>query len=322
MNKFKVIFIVCTILMSSSTYGNSSNNDVKTTFIAYHLYSNNYLEFIANPSEEYLIENSLSVSEYEKFFSNIDNVLKLRKSYFIGGEKKVYTSKPEKMRIGGFNINDELVDILLNKERIEDLINEQKGVVCVIEKWALVECSVSGNWYAPLILWADTNNGMYFIHIDYDETNSSHNKLTYKVYEHETFNEKYKKRNGKLIINDNEIAENDISFYCDQVDLPLRSILESIGVKVEWNDEKREIYLDYSKFGEDTYVLPLDETSVFLKTVDKENSISSGYWPINYMIENGRLFVNEYVIKGFLYVANADISVDHDNYIVNIVVDN
>ena len=293
MKKYQAVIIIVGVILSMTFAVQASGNEekqIRERFISVDVYR-------------------VGVTEYDGFLINPSIDLLETISYRI--------NPLSAGNVGGFPITSRLVDFANNKENmLEEFLNEN-GVIGEIEKVVVLEVRS-----LFLTIWITVNGENYFITADENKMEDyllpNRDGYNYRLYTHAGYYEKFKIKDGILKINGKDITdENYIKFQHRTIWLPLRAVLEDLGVKVEWNAERNDVLLTFTT-GE--YILNLNDFTLHKVGSEISNLIFTppgGYYRA--MIIDGRTIVNDGLITEFLMIAGAEITdIDYDELVVNV----
>lgn len=119
---------------------------------------------------------------------------------------------------------------------------------------------------------------------------------------------------GDLYVNDTDMIKEAVYFDKQNVLLPLRSTLETIGATVEWDDRRKCVYV---KYGDKSYTCKIDKPDRYnpqrevLNIIDKDNSLSLFVLRGPYINVDDRIYLHsstfETLVKDWGYTTNIDI---------------
>ena len=307
---------------AASTEENSVGSD---EIKVYYFRHESFQRFIKEPSWEILKEsgNKWGVTVYQKLDSGgirceeIDEVF-----------PSVVESEEGKFKIGKdpyIHVYSSLIDFVNDKENLTTLFAENG-----VEAREFEETAVFYTPNIPVTIWLRTNQENYFITINRNEEfydGNDDNPYTYKLYSYFDYCDKYGVKDGKLLINGEDITQgNYVKIYTYGAYLPLRAVMEKLGVKVDWDTEKNVARLTIN--GEDFILNPAELSFVPAQDPDPSGKYifdmrilppGSGSSPYECFFIDDRIIMNDSAMRLILtYLMGIKLHVSYDDLTIKI----
>jgi len=273
-----------------------------------------YREFIVNPNKQTLDTENINteIHTYNKSKQKIGYI----ERKCINGESLDIVEVPSGyMRIGYIPVDEEFVDFINSKENIRQIFLSN-NIKCNITNYLLIEYLCPEAIKIPITIWIETDIGNYFITIEVD-LNNLYGDYIYSVYTHNEYYEKFRLKEGTLIINGKDVTEgNYVKFENKSVYLPFYTVMENLGAEVDW-DEKNKTYL-FSCNGKD-YVLDTNNEFSLTEVGEKNNILlppPGGSYFCQYI--DGVLIMDNYTMQVIVNLMDAVININYNELIVNI----
>lgn len=292
----------------------------------YGIDSLDYSDFIKNPTEDFLENNSMYYLKFNKYNDSFIDYSKFDKSlisYNISRNHNIMLEE-EPWR---YYIDKATVELLRN-ENVTELLKEQ-GIYANVIKAQLVY-SVE-DWRYNLnnepIIWIETESGDYFISDLFEYTFTEQGRDPKELIANEYSNIKIYSQSeaiynlcnkkGTVFINGNDISNivNAVFSY-NTVTVPLREFAESIGYSVEWDSTTGTTRLKSDKyeilFKSNVWSFGYDGTYKDrfgkIRSIENTNEV---YTNSVYM-KNGKIYITNDVIYNLSELIGGKIIIDNN----------
>ena len=184
----------------------------------------------------------------------------------------------------------------------------------------IIDVRIHAAFQIPAIAWVQTDIEDYFIKIETDKTILRNPDYIYTPCTYEELYNQLKFKDVELIINDvDSTADNYVKIQYKGAYLPLRAILEGIGVKVDWDGEKEEVTMSHM---DEVYVLKLkvkDLSDNYSPQIyEGDRNITIGVYSLfgGYQIIDGRIVFDSATMNGLTRLFRHHVIVDDENLAV------
>jgi len=240
---------------SEITNSNNTNPNEKEKIISfkgYYLDRNIYYDFIENPQKKLLDEDAEDIYIITKSPTK-EGVIIEEKISSDPVEVNEYDTEDYSLYYELF-LYDSFIEFVGDITEMEKYL-KQNGITEDIENIAYI---YSGTFHGDVI-WVKTNQNNYFITInerygeyyDYIEeffsTDNYNSEIYfYRLYDHSEYYEKYRMKDGKLIVKGKDATEdNYVKITCEYAEISLNAVIKQFGGEAEWNDDKQEGIITY-----------------------------------------------------------------------------
>ncbi|MBE6748026.1 MAG: hypothetical protein E7557_02225 [Ruminococcaceae bacterium] len=211
-----------------------------------------------------------------------------------------------------FRVNKEQFEFLSNENNLSNYLSEN-GIFGTIKNTAILDVPK-----APIIIWIETDTENIFVTVDEKAEEKLDEEYTLSLYSNQEFCNKFKKRDGKLVVLGKEInSDFTPQIYNDYADVSFIEVINALNVKTEVKNN-----LIYIHTKNDVYILNEEECLLYKKSDRNKTNllhlISGDYYFV--YSSNGKLIVDSEVLVSTLYGIGIKISgkVDSENNTVNI----
>ncbi|MEE1049723.1 MAG: copper amine oxidase N-terminal domain-containing protein [Clostridia bacterium] len=314
------IFVLCctTVCFAENTVWESNKITVYT--VGY----DEMCEILENPSMELLEKIDKEKIQYLSITDNLRERIKLEQ--FRNGESIVLEGENGVRWLGSAQeLYTSFIDFVGNKDNILNTFMAENGVVGEVSKAVVLEIVSYDN-----VIWAQVNNENYFItvdeylkEIDWDSELIEYEELfdeknSFRLYSHSDYKEKYGAKDINLVVNGADLtAGNYVKLYNYSAYVPLRAVMEALGVKVDWNPENETVIL-YDN--DNTYVIDPENPYEYIKNGDKvEYIVPPGAWdPLYSKVINGRTIVNDEFMNVLFDDIDASLKINYNTNTIEI----
>lgn len=246
--------------------------------VIYRLRENDLQGLLKDPGVEFLNENCLEQNTYS-----------LNQNKYI------------KMDGNHFYIYPSLRSFIGDESALQECLVDY-GIKSKIENVVLVEIPE-----VPMLMLVETSDApAYFLFSPY----ASKEGYYFVLYNNDNFNEKYRVKEGELIVNGKKIeTKNPPLFYYNHIELPFSRVLEAMGYEFDWISESTAyVTIDGEKF-------KLDISEVLFCRAENENDnllhriVGGRYW-VQHI--DGEIMLDTHVMRTVFQIIDKDISYNTD----------
>ena len=189
-------------------------------------------------------------------------------------------------------LDDELMYKFLRENEIYNVTDIRVLMVAHIDGYLLYIKTDNEVFFSPLLFNGDSYSGF----------------VNREIYSPQEFDELSRPTDLKIIIYGREInySLNGEMNY-NEVYLPIRVIIESLGIEVNWNEENRSINFLNIELVTDGNTLDVYIDDLFVG--------ESNY----YYIKDGRVFVSEHLLESIKDALGIEVDIDKDQHVINII---
>ncbi len=279
------------------------------------------LDFLKKPSENILFEetikNKYNIIIYlkDQCYKNFSDGAKIGVISTLNNTyEKLYSNYHD--RTNRLYMCAGMVDGINSYEKIEKILLDN-NINTKIKDYRIIEV-YDKNITIPYILWLNTENGNYYLTIEVklSEENYPIDENLYTVYSETDFYNMFIGYNAELTINDVKIEnENDIKIFGFYGEVPLKKVLNGIGIKVIWNNIERCAVFCHREYEYSYYI---DENILIAKNTKNKKFKFLDY--INGYICDGKIIMYNNGIEKLLMALglNTELIFDRKNMSINI----
>jgi len=268
-----------------------------------------FYEFIRNPKQS-LLEQEGNETDTYMFSESIDYPGKIRYEILSSDTVEIYDNHDEiNIPYLHITINNILLNFVGNKNEIGKYL-KQNGITGNIE--SIIILAVYD--YSPRTIWVEVDQENYFITID-EMYNINEETNVYRIYNHSEYYEKFKVKDGKLIVNGKDItSDNYIKIHYRYAEFPLVETIKALGAKVEWQSKTTALVTYNNK----KYIIDTIEYS-FAEIGSIDNIIETppgGY--SFYQVIGDDFILDSDLMKYVVNYMGANINIDYENLTITI----
>ena len=200
-----------------------------------------FLDFIENPSEAILSKSNHALyrfrrsAEYEgRLISEFD------------GEQRVHDLNGPLPRVQNLMIHPELIDFFGYTDAVQRYLLAN-GITANVKNRVLIGFFISGGSGLNYVLWVETDIGDYFITVRHSHF-IAEPEYDFVLYSWEEFYESYKLRDGRLMINGEDVTEGLwLKFQNRTLYISFGDLMEALGSNnIEWDIDERIVWFEYN----------------------------------------------------------------------------
>ncbi|MBR5218528.1 MAG: hypothetical protein IKV89_02235 [Clostridia bacterium] len=225
------------------------------------------------------------------------------------------------MSIGDLPVYSTLIEFMGSKENISTYL-AKNGVTGEVDNMVLVCADLPEAVKVPPTLWVEVNKKDYYITIAIkidEDTYLNGGEYVYCLYSGEEYKDKFGFKDAVLCINGNNASEeNYVKIQNGGAYLPLRAIMEGVGCGVEWSDVDRTVHITC---GEQKYILHTQNRLSLYENGSEQDLLippPGSFNTFTYTIINDRIIMDDYTMRVFLSLINAQMNIDFDLMTINI----
>lgn len=316
----KVLIIICIFMLSICQFSVFAEVTNEQSFAYYVVPNRIYDEFLSNVIDiEFLSENSILEFPEKGGFIRYD------------------------LSNDGSYVNPDIISYLSDYKNVCGIMKDA-GLQSEIHDYAFISPKYIGLYYMPLSLWLNTQDGLKFAIIFRTGIMSGTEPNLFGLFKVEILepNEYVKRcslRNAKVFLNGNEKSFSYAKIRYEGMEIGVRELMESIGVKVKWIENNNSLILTLDNSDNDkiidgglyiefsNYDPNFDAYYMDIKDISTGNDITDNLLSKQYVLRckfiDGKMVVNDdianFLLHNFLYTNdNKMIDIDSNNNIISI----